>query len=146
MGCCLTIVLAFIAIAMVFIYVTASLVILDVVFFFLIVSSAIRLNNAKNMRPSKMICPNCKSGNVKLFTRKSGTTTNASFYSHFATKDKSIHYERVADCKECGFTWNYITKEDINAEKSRATGALILYIILFFVSFFFTLGLIGYTG
>lgn len=143
MGCCLTVVLIFLAIAVAFVYVAAALIILDIAFFFMVISSAIRRDNAKNMKPSKMICPNCHSTYVKLSTRESGSTTNASYYRFGASWNKSIHYQRIAECKDCGYTWNFITKDDIVNEKSRADGALAISAILFLLCAFATIGLLG---
>ncbi len=143
MGCCLTVVLIFLAIAVAFIYVAAALIILDIVFFFMVMSSAIRRDNAKNMSPSKMICPNCESTYVKLSTRKSGSTTNTFYYRFGASWNKSIHYQRVAECKDCGYTWDYITREDILNEQSRANAGLVVSAILFALCAFATIRLLG---
>lgn len=143
MGCCLTIVLAFIALAVAFFYVTASLVILDIVFLLMIISSAIRVNNASKTRPSKMICPNCKSKSVKLSTKQSGTSAGGFFYGHGIWGNTSVHYKRVAICQECGFEWDYIIAEDIRSEKAKATASFTINVILFSICLILTLWMVG---
>lgn len=115
---------------MAFFYAIGALIVLDIVFFLLFISSMIRRSDAKKMKPSKMICPNCGSKNVKLSIRETGKTENGS-------------YKRIAECKECGYVWDYITKEDIANEKSKAEGALILNGILFVLCVFATISILG---
>lgn len=143
MGCCSLIILFFLAIAIAFIYVTAAMAIFDIIFFILTIVYIVRVINANRMRPSKMMCPNCNSIVVKLSTRESGSTTNASYYRYGSTWNNSIHYQRIATCKDCGFVWEYITKDDIRSEKIRSGGALIVSTILFVICIVITMELMS---
>lgn len=133
MSCCLTIVLGFIALCVMFLQVIAGLIILDIVFLLLFLGSIGEIDELKKTKPSKMICSNCKSTNVKLSTRKSGDTVSGGHYGHWASGSHKIHYERIAECKSCGFTWNYITQEDIDNELKQTTGAKNLYAFILIV-------------
>ena len=133
MSCCLTIILGFIALCAIFIQAIAGLVILDIVFLLLFFGSVNKIDELKKTKPSKMLCSNCKSTNVKLSTRKSGDTVSGSHYGHWASGSHKIHYERIAECKSCGFTWNYITQEDIDNELKQMTGMKNLYAFILIV-------------
>lgn len=139
MGCCSIIILIFLAIAMAFIYVTAALTILDFVLFILAIASIIRVINANKMRPSKMICLNCNSKSVRLSTRQSGTDTNAYFFRFGLSMRDKINYQRIAECQDCGFVWNYFTKSDIQSERSKACSMLLISTVLFLICIFFTM-------
>ena len=78
-----------------------------------------------------MICQNCKSTHVKLSTQKSGKSTSSTFYSRSAQHDTIIHYKRIAECKECGFVWDYIIQEDVDKIQAKANGAFVLYGFIF---------------
>lgn len=133
MGCCITIILIFIALCALFIYTIAGLVILDITFLILFLGSWAQKENAKKMKPSKMVCQNCKSTHVKLSTQKSGKSTTSTFYSRNAQHNTTIHYKRIAECKECGFTWDYIMQEDIDKIQANASGMFALYGFIFII-------------
>ncbi len=78
MSCCLTIIVGFIALCVIFIQVIAGLIIFDIVFLLLFIGSLGKIDELKKEKPSKMLCSNCKSTNVKLSTRKSGDTVSGS--------------------------------------------------------------------
>lgn len=139
MGCCSIIILIFLAIAVAFIYVTVALAIFDFVFLILAIASIVRAINASKMRPSKMICTNCNSKSVRLSTRQSGTDTNAYFFRFGLSMKDRINYQRIAECQNCGFVWNYYTKSDIQSERSKACGMLVLSTFLFLICMFFTM-------
>lgn len=143
MGCCLSIVILFLVIFAFVAYLWGILIALDVGLFIFVVSSAIRKSDAKKMKPSKMICPNCNGANVKLSNVKSGVTTNGSYRNGHGTKNTRIHYKRIAECKGCGYTWDYITKEDIDKEITDSNGAFGLGVVLLVIAVIVTAWIFG---
>lgn len=138
MGCCLIVVLLFIAMAVGVVYFTVALIILDIALFLMVISGISLVNQARNMEPSKMICPNCNSNNIKLSTRNTGSTSNGYYYGRMASWSKTIQYQRIAECKDCGYTWDYITDEDIAKKFSKANSLLVVSVILFALCLVFT--------
>lgn len=139
MSCCLTVILAFVALCVMFLEVIAGLVVFDIVFLLLFLGSKKQAENAKKLKPSKMICSNCKSTNVMLSTREAGKSMSGSHYGHWVSGSTRIHYERIAECKSCGFTWNYITKEDIDNERKRLDNLTRGYGIIFAILMIITI-------
>lgn len=134
MSCCLTIVLGVIAIAVMAMEAIAGLIIFDIAIFLMFLGAVKQFDDIKKAKPSKMLCSNCKSTNVRLSTRKSGDSVSGSHYGHWASGSHKIHYERIAECKSCGFTWNYITQEDINNEYKRLNGLKNFYGVIFAIA------------
>lgn len=112
-------------------------------FFILAIASIVRVINASKMHPSKMICPNCNSKSVRLSTRQSGTDTNAYFFRFGLSMSDRINYQRIAECQNCGFVWNYFTRDDIQSEKSKACSMLVLSTVLFLICMYFTIGMMN---
>lgn len=134
MSCCLTIVLGVIAIAVMAMEAIAGLIIFDIAIFLMFLGAVKQFDDITKAKPSKMLCSNCKSTNVRLSTRKSGDSVSGSHYGHWASGSHKIHYERIAECKSCGFTWNYITQEDINNEYKRLNGLKNFYGAIFAIA------------
>lgn len=130
MGCCLTIILLVCAMVLVAIYFAAGLLALDIIFLILFIASLGQLSDAKKMTPSQMHCRNCKSANVKLTTRSSGRSTNSIYGSWSSQRETTIHYKRIAECKDCGFTWDYLMPEDVEQAKSKANASALIYGII----------------
>lgn len=138
MSCCLAVIAAIVALCVMALEVIAGLIILDIVFLCLYLGSKGQSENAKKMKPSKMICPNCNSSIVKIKTMKAGKSTSSTFYSRSAQHNTTIHYKRMAECKSCGFGWDYITQEDIENECKRldnlTRGYGVIFVILLIIT------------
>lgn len=141
MGTCFTILVAMFAIAIMIYSFVIGLVILDIIFLLLLIGSIRQASYLKREKPSKMLCSNCKSTNVKLHTRKSGDTISGSHYMYWVNGRHEIQYDRIAKCKDCGFTWHYVTKEDIVAAQKHMSNMACLYGLIFVVLIFVTFGI-----
>lgn len=139
MSCCLVIVLGIIALCAMMFQFVVGLVVFDIVFFLLFLGSIGKADELRKTKPSKMICSNCNSRNVKLSTRKSGKTISGSHYGHNVFGNTTINYERIAECKDCGFVWNYTTQEDIDNEYKKMINLRNIFGAVFIILTIFTL-------
>lgn len=139
MSCCLIIILVCIALCVMVAKFIFGLIAFDIIFFILFLASIGKWKESKKIKPSKMICQNCNSTNVKLSTRESGKTMTGSRYGYSVSGRTTIHYSRIAECKDCGFVWDYIIKEDIEKAKTNAKNAMVGYGFIFAILIIFTL-------
>lgn len=131
MGGCLSVIVLLLILAALMIYMAGALVVVDVVLLILFVWSLSTYSKLKRVSPSVMKCRNCGSDNVKLSTRGAGFSSGTLAGSFWMSRRANVEYERIATCQDCGFTWNYITTEDILiAQRSVRARAVIFGIIL----------------
>jgi hypothetical protein len=140
MSCCLAVVMFFISICLLFVYFIGGLILLDIIFFFLFVGSLGRKENAKKMQPSKMICPNCQGTNVKISMKKTGYSSDR-YTSKWGSTHGNIDFKlkQFARCESCGFSWDYITQQDIKKELEEASGSVLLFGFIFFILIIITI-------
>lgn len=112
-----------------------------------IIMALIRCNKCNKLVPSKMLCPNCNSTNVKIRSIQTGTSTNTrhsgvgailglGFGTVSAKGNTIFNYQREGVCQDCGFNYAYITQEDIDKAKSSAKNKLILSLIFTIIAIF----------
>lgn len=124
-------------------YIAGLILAFDVMIAIFFVSSVISYNNLRNMRASSMICPNCGSNNVMLSARKAGTTANAHYHYGFYNRESEIKYDRIGNCENCGFTWNYLTPADVISIQEGARERVIVFGAILALCAIFTWNLFG---
>ncbi len=81
---------------------------------------------AKEMRPTLMICPNCKSRNIRIQREIAGLTSSSfgSYYGrwNFRSSGHNINRQRIGVCQDCGFDFPYITSQDCKQAMADAKG------------------------
>lgn len=127
---CILIIFIVLAVALLFVYAVAALIVFDVLFFVMALVSLARLNNAKNMKASKKVCPDCGSVEVKISREKTGVTHNKFFNNHYSGGNINYKTQRFAKCQDCGFDWPYVTEEDIQVEWASAKKSLVGWSVL----------------
>lgn len=123
-------IIAFIFIATIY----TGLIILTIGSFIFLINSIINLYKINKMSPSKNICPNCKSKNLK-FRYNNNYINQADLLVNTNTK-------REALCEDCSFMFDYLTVDEIKNNKSKYIGNTIFSLIVFAVSL---IGLIYFT-
>lgn len=127
---CLVIVVIFLLIFAIVAYVLGILIAADIILLFLFISSILALQKAKNLKASKMQCPNCNSEDVRISTVTTGTTSNTSSFKRRGNISTQIHTKRIATCQRCGFEWDYFIQDDIDDMKKTAKNRIVLFGIL----------------
>lgn len=136
--CCLVVVFVFLALCIMVFQLTIGLIVLDVALLILLIETNRKFQYTMQMKPSKMICDNCNSGNVKLSEKETGNKNQ--LFSAFQGIPKTS-YRRRAECKDCGFVWDYLTQEDITNECKRLNALKNRYEIMLAVSAIITIWL-----
>ena len=101
----------------------------------LLLLALVRYGNSKKLKASKMQCPNCRSINVHLSTTVTGvdynSTSNYSSGMRFHSGQSRVKHKRIATCRDCGFTYDYITADEVIQEQNGAKGGVVIFAILF---------------
>ena len=96
--------------------------------------SNVKYEDAKKRRPSKMLCPNCKSQNVKIRKEISGITrTGLSSHSGsigVKTGVSNINRQRIAVCQDCGYDYPYISEVEVNQALANAKSSYYFWLVL----------------
>ena len=89
---------------------------------------------AKKKHPSKMLCPNCKSRNIKIRKEISGITrTGLSSYGSSIgvhTGVSNVNRQRIGVCQDCGYDYPYTSEADVKQAVASAKGAYYLWLVL----------------
>lgn len=80
-------------------------------------------NKVKQTQPSKRVCPMCGSPKVRFKQVMNGTTstggaTTASGIS-LASGSTKIHRRNIAYCENCGYSFDFTTQDDLNAQYNK---------------------------
>ncbi len=71
---------------------------------------------AKEMKPTLMICPNCNSNKIRIQRQIAGISSNSfgSYYGrwNFRSSGHNINRQRIGVCQDCGFDFPYFTVQD----------------------------------
>lgn len=91
------------------------------IFFFSYFVMKTSYNQVGRLKESKMKCEKCGCDDIDLSFVKTGSIvhmygTKSGNSMHGNTQDSIA---KVAICKQCGYSWNYIRNEDIQIKKSR---------------------------
>lgn len=137
-------ILMFIVVIMVIaIAVAGFMIAADILFGILFLSALGRYVKSKKLIASKMQCPNCSSMNVHLSSAVDGISHDSiSSYGSgigFHSGNSNIRRKRIATCMDCGFTYDYITADEVAKEQNNARGGLLIFGILFAISMILTI-------
>lgn len=124
--------------ALVLLQISAFLIIALIISVIVLLSSYGKYQAAKQKEPSKMVCKNCGSTNVRIHNRTEGWTADSFGGAGYGLAggriNKNISRQHVAVCADCGFDSPYITLDDIAAERESAKnsvyGSLFITVIL----------------
>lgn len=105
-------------------------------------------NKVKQTQPSKRVCPMCGSPKVRFKHVMNGTTltggaTTVSGIS-LASGSTKIHRRNIAYCENCGYSFDFTTQDDLNAQYNKLNTnegcailvAIILGVILITIWFY----------
>ncbi len=94
--------------------------------------------NAKKMRPTPMICPNCGSRNIRIQREISGLSgRNIGYYPGrlaIRSSDHTINRQRIGICKDCGFDYPYITAQECIQAVTQTKASMNFWVFLAIVA------------
>lgn len=105
-------------------------------------------NKVKQTQPSKRVCPMCGSPKVRFKYTMNGATSSGGATTisgvSLVSGDTKIHRRNVAYCEDCGYSFDFITQDDINAQYNKLNTnegcsilvAVVLGVILAVIWFF----------
>lgn len=105
-------------------------------------------NKVKQTQPSKRICPMCGSPKVRFKHVVNGTTSTGGVATvssnRLASGDTKIHRRNIAYCEDCGYSFDFTTQDDLNAQYNKLNTnegcailvAIILGVILITIWFY----------
>lgn len=105
-------------------------------------------NKVKQTQPSKRVCPMCGSPKVRFKHVVNGTTSTGGVATvssnRFASGDTKIHRRNIAYCEDCGYSFDFTTQDDLNAQYNKLNTnegcailvAIILGVILITIWFY----------
>lgn len=105
-------------------------------------------NKVKQTQPSKRVCPMCGSPKVRFKHVVNGTTSTGGVATvssnRLASGDTKIHRRNIAYCEDCGYSFDFTTQDDLNAQYNKLNTnegcailvALILGVILITIWFY----------
>ena len=80
-------------------------------------------NKVEQTQPSKRVCPMCGSPKVRFKYTMSGATSSGGATTisgvGLVSGDTKIHRRNVAYCEDCGYSFDFITQDDINAQYNK---------------------------
>lgn len=105
-------------------------------------------NKVKQTQPSKRVCPMCGSPKVRFKHVVNGTTSTGGVETvssnRLASGDTKIHRRNIAYCEDCGYSFDFTTQDDLNAQYNKLNTnegcailvAIILGVILITIWFY----------
>lgn len=105
-------------------------------------------NKVKQTQPSKRVCPMCGSPKVRFKHVVNGTTSTGGVATvssnRLASGDTKIHRRNIAYCEDCGYSFDFTTQDDLNAQYNKLNTnegcailvAIILGVILITILFY----------
>lgn len=80
-------------------------------------------NKVKQTQPSKRVCPMCGSPKVRFKHVVNGTTSTGGVATvssnRLASGDTKIHRRNIAYCENCGYSFDFTTQDDLNAQYNK---------------------------
>lgn len=80
-------------------------------------------NKVKQTQPSKRVCPMCGSPKVRFKHVVNGTTSTGGAATvssnRLASGDTKIHRRNIAYCENCGYSFDFTTQDDLNAQYNK---------------------------
>lgn len=80
-------------------------------------------NKVKQAQPSKRVCPMCGSPKVRFKHVVNGTTSTGCVATvssnRLASGDTKIHRRNIAYCENCGYSFDFTTQDDLNAQYNK---------------------------
>ena len=80
-------------------------------------------NKVKQTQPSKRVCPMCGSPKVRFKHVVNGTTSTGGVATvssnRLASGDTKIHRRNIAYCEDCGYSFDFTTQDDLNAQYNK---------------------------
>lgn len=80
-------------------------------------------NKVKQTQPSKRVCPMCGSPKVRFKHVVNGTTSTGGMATvssnRLASGDTKIHRRNIAYCENCGYSFDFTTQDDLNAQYNK---------------------------
>lgn len=80
-------------------------------------------NKVKQTQPSKRVCPMCGSPKVRFKHVVNGTTSTGCVAivssNRLASGDTKIHRRNIAYCENCGYSFDFTTQDDLDAQYNK---------------------------
>ena len=126
----------------------AALIILFVIALLCALGDHAQKNKVKQTQPSKRVCPMCGSPKVRFKHVVNGTTSTGGVATvssnRLASGDTKIHRRNIAYCEDCGYSFDFTTQDDLNAQYNKLNTnegcailvAIILGVILITIWFY----------
>ena len=80
-------------------------------------------NKVKQTQPSKRVCSMCGSPKVRFKHVVNGTTSTGCVATvssnRLASGDTKIHRRNIAYCENCGYSFDFTTQDDLNAQYNK---------------------------
>jgi len=80
-------------------------------------------NKVKQTQPSKRVCPMCGSPKVRFKHVVNGTTSTGGVATvssnRLASGDTKIQRRNIAYCENCGYSFDFTTQDDLNAQYNK---------------------------
>ena len=126
----------------------AALIIVFVIAFLCALGYHAQKNKVKQTQPSKRVCPMCGSPKVRFKHVVNGTTSTGGVATvssnRLASGDTKIHRRNIAYCEDCGYSFDFTTQDDLNAQYNKLNTnegcailvAIILGVILITIWFY----------
>lgn len=126
----------------------AALIILFVIALLCALGYHAQKNKVKQTQPSKRVCPMCGSPKVRFKHVVNGTTSTGGVATvssnRLASGDTKIHRRNIAYCEDCGYSFDFTTQDDLNAQYNKLNTnegcailvAIILGVILITIWFY----------
>lgn len=122
------------------VYATVGIVTIIVITAVFFLSSLLRYSRVKNLTASQMLCPNCGSTDIRIQSKKIGTSKNSVWTFQrgaglwgLGNSNTSYIFQREGICRSCGFNYNYYTPEEIEGTIQSAVRRLIISGLLLFL-------------
>lgn len=126
----------------------AALIIVFVIALLCALGNHAQKNKVKQTQPSKRVCPMCGSPKVRFKHVVNGTTSTGGVATvssnRLASGDTKIHRRNIAYCEDCGYSFDFTTQDDLNAQYNKLNTnegcailvAIILGVILITIWFY----------
>lgn len=101
----------------------AALIIVFVIALLCALGHHAQKNKVKQTQPSKRVCPMCGSPKVRFKHVVNGTTSTGGVATvssnRLASGDTKIHRRNIAYCENCGYSFDFTTQDDLNAQYNK---------------------------
>ena len=141
--CCLLIVILGIGIALFAFYVAGIIIAINVVLLILFLASLFAYSKVSGIMPTAKKCSKCDSEDIIIQSIQTGTKTESKTYGNTISSITHPITKQVAICQKCGNSWDYISADEVFAQKKAARTRIALFGVLFAISLVFSFWIFG---